>query len=186
MREHEHERRPPEPQPRRPEPPRPLDGVLALQRSAGNQAVAAMLARQPVAEETRGGGSQRAAPGKATLTGIGPIEILSFGWEASSPTKKQEPRTECTFTSIVGEHSTKLQKALLEGKVMDVEVEIGSLKVKLLKAVIVSYSIGSESGGDEPTEQWSLSADSVVFGDGSGGGGGGGTGSQWDLGGPGG
>ena len=79
MRHHEHERRPADQlQERAPEPPKPVHNVLALQRTAGNQAVAAMLARQPVAEETTGGADKQQALGKVTLTKIGVIPISSF------------------------------------------------------------------------------------------------------------
>ena len=186
MRHHEHERdrrEGAEPEALPVQRPRPIHNVLALQRSAGNQAVAAMLSRQPVAEETRGGGSEKAAAvGKATLTGIGAIPILSFNMATGGTGKGKTPTSDYSFSSSVGPHSSKLQEALLQGKVIDAEVEVKSFKVKLLKAMLVSYS--TSSGEGELTETWTLSADSIRVGEDSDGGGGrGGGGGSWDLGG---
>ena len=72
------DRREPEAQPLRPD---AAEGVLALQRSAGNQAVGAMLARSPDGGTPKAPDKKpetpAAAGARATLPGIGTIAIQS-------------------------------------------------------------------------------------------------------------
>jgi type VI protein secretion system component Hcp len=135
--------------------------LLALQRSAGNRAVGAVLARAP---DTKEKPKAPAATGyAATLPGIGTIELqsLSFGSDRTSPggggggDRDQSPR-EMTFSSKVGEHSTKLQQALGDGRAMDVVVTMpGGVKLTLKGAIVSSYSAGAGGGGDT-LETWTL------------------------------
>jgi hypothetical protein len=178
MRSHEHERRHETERPERaPEPPRAGLDVLALQRSAGNQAVAAMLARQPVAEETKGGTEKQAGIGTVTLAGIGVIPIISFG---SGDRGTGAPTTEYTFTSHVGPHSTKLIQAFSKATPMDGEVDVQGFKLKLSKAMVSSYRTVESQG--ETVETWTVIPESAHVDDGSGGGGGGGGNDRppWD------
>ena len=182
MRHHEHERRSADrPDERAPERPKPIHNVLALQRSVGNQAVAAMLAREPVAEEAKTGGEEEKAYGKATLAAIGAIPILSFTMGVSSPDSKTQQR-DFQFTSRVGGHSDRLMGALVAGSVHDAEVDIGGgrMKLKMEKAMVSSYQISGDAGS-KPLEYWTLVPGANRIDDGSGGGGGGGG--SWDDGG---
>jgi hypothetical protein len=170
MRRHERDRREEaEPEVLPVQRPRPIHNVLALQRSAGNQAVAAMLARDPIAEETKGGGKKETAVGHVKLAGIGQIEVSSFTVGGSSG-----KATEYTFTSAVGSHSAKLIQAMIDGKAVDAEIDVQGMKLKLTKVHISSYSSTSVEG--EPLETFTLMPQTSRLDDGSGGGGGGGSG----------
>ncbi len=180
MRHHEHERERRENAEPEAQRPRPIHNVLALQRSAGNQAVAAMLARDPIAEETKGGGQKEAAVGHVKLAGIGVIEVSSFTVGGSSG-----KATEYTFTSTVGSHSAKLIQALIDGKAVDAEIDVQGMKLKLTKVLVSSYSTTNVEG--QPQETFSLMPQTSRLDDGSGGGGsggGGGTGPSWNDEGP--
>jgi len=135
----------------------PALDVLALQRSAGNRAVATMLARDAAPEKM-----DTSATGTATLTKVGVIPLLSFSMGGSPPLGK--PQSEVSFTSKVGPHSDKLMKAFTAGTILDAEVVLTSgFKVKFLKAMIASYSTSSNEG--EPIEHWTLAPTSIVIGD---------------------
>jgi hypothetical protein len=180
MREHERNRRPrSEPEPVEAQRPQPLHNVLALQRSAGNQAVAAMLNRQPVAEETTGGPGKHEEVGTVTLTKIGIIPILSMSM--GSPSGRAHEATDYSFMSAVGEHSARLMDALLNGTIVTAEVDVRGFKLKLTQALVTHYSAGNAQG--EPIEHWALTPRSARTDDGSGGagGGGGGGGGSWNL-----
>ena len=180
MRHHEHERdrrEGAEPEALPVQRPRPIHNVLALQRTAGNQAVATMLARDPIAEETKGGGEKTAAVGHVKLAGIGLIEVSSVSAGGSGG-----KAMEYTFTSAVGPHSAKLIQAMIDGKAVDGEVDVQGMKLKLTKVLVSSYSSTNVHG--EPQETFSLMPQTSRLDDGSGGGGGGGGGGgSWDDGG---
>ena len=88
------------------------DDVLALQRSAGNRAVSAMLAREPAPADAKA----PAAAATATLSGIGTIPLLSVNLDAGrgiqgpvgrgSDRDSQGPR-EIVVTSRQGKHASK-------------------------------------------------------------------------------
>ena len=177
MRHHEHERRPDDRRDERaPERPKPIHNVLALQRTAGNQAVAAMLARQPVAEETTGGTAKQQELGTVKLTKIGVIPILSFTMGSSSG--RGHEATDYSFMSAVGTHSAKLMEALMSGTVVDAEVDVKSFKLKLAEHSSATIRPATQGGAER-----ALVAHAAVrrLDDGSGGGGGGGG--SWDAGG---
>jgi hypothetical protein len=151
------------------------DRVLALQRSAGNQAVSALLARSPdgATEEKDKTESAGASGLRATLPGIGTIPLLSFGSSARGPSvgsgggshgdDKAPTFREMVFSSRVGEHSPKLFKANIDGKPMEVEVIVprgrSTLRLKLKGAIVSNYN--SSGAGDDPTESWTLNFESV-------------------------
>jgi hypothetical protein len=136
------------------------DQVLALQRSAGNQAVSGMLARTPDTKE-------KAATGPTAKVGdIGTIPIESvnldlgrLGGQGGTGTKREEPPKELTLTSRVGKHSAELQKAALDGTAMDVEIRIPHGKTTVVitvkNALISGYHVSGE------TESWQLHAQSI-------------------------
>lgn len=146
----------------------PAGDVLALQRSAGNRAVAALLARdatKPKEEKTPQGTGPR-----VIFPGIGeiPVESFQLAGMRSVPRRgsREEPEEklpkEILFTSKVGEHSDALMRAMVQGDVRNVEVILpqGS-RLKLKGAIVASYNVSS--GGDQPTESWSLSFESMEF-----------------------
>ena len=138
------------------------DQVLALQRSAGNQAVSGMLARTPDTKE-------KAATGPTAEVGeIGTIPIESVNLDVgriagpgTSGTKREEPPKNLTLTSRIGKHSTDLQRAAIDGRAMDVEIRIPHGKTTVVitvkNAIVSSYSSSGES------ESWQLNAQSVSY-----------------------
>jgi hypothetical protein len=157
MREHERDRRASaeEPAALAPAvaPPSHAADVLALQRSAGNQAVGRWLARdEAVAEE--GGTGTRHTPGdwKITISGIGTFEAQSVNWGGTS-----EGAKDVSVSSALGTHSSKLQLALINGKPVTVEiVHKSGLRITVKKGHITQYQV-SGGGGQETMEYWTVS-----------------------------
>jgi hypothetical protein len=141
----------------------PTERLLALQRSAGNRAVSAMLARAPDtavpadAKGTEGSGM------RATLEGIGTIPLLSINIQPGRGMRDEQslPR-EITVTSRYGPHSARLHKAMLDGKAMDVEIVMqgrgATVRLSLKAAVVSGYH---PPGGDE-IESWTLDYSSIT------------------------
>jgi hypothetical protein len=145
--------------------PPAADRVLALQRSAGNRAVSALLARSP--DDTKAKDDEKGA--RATLSGIGTIPLLSVsfdvnrtpggrGGEGGAP-----PPREIVFFSKIGEHSAKLTQAVIDGRPMEVEVILpgggSTLRLKLKGAIVSSYSTSGDR--DDATETWVLNFQSL-------------------------
>ena len=147
-----------------PERPQPVEQLFALQRSAGNRAVSAMLARAPdTAVPTDDKGAKAPSGPQATLSGIGTIALMSINLEAGRGAggggggERDTPR-EIVVTSRQGPHSTKLHKAALDGNAMDVVIILprGATTVRLsLKGAIVSSYRPTNSEG-EALESWTL------------------------------
>ena len=66
---------------------------------------------------------------------------------------------ELFFTSRVGEHSSALSRALIDGKPMDVEVILPRMRLRLTGAVVSSYTTSGSDGN--PTEAWTLNFESL-------------------------
>lgn len=139
------------------------DRLLALQRSAGNHAVGALLARSPDGAPVKE--KEKATSGaQATLSGIGTIPLTSVSFGAGRPVtrrrdrEEEPPVQEITLTSKVGEHSAKLQRASIEGGAMAVEVTLtrgsSTFRIKLEGALVSSYTTSGAEG--EAIESWSL------------------------------
>ena len=168
------DRREPVVQPLRPE---AAEGVLALQRGAGNQAVSALLARSPDGGKPQAPDKKPEAPAaagaRATLPGIGTIAIQSApalpvgragrvdGGAGSGSGRVHVQDVTCM--SKIGEHSAKLMRATLDGKPMDVEIVLprgkGLLRIKLAGAIVSSYN--TSAGGPDATESWTLNFQSI-------------------------
>jgi hypothetical protein len=152
MRAHERrrtEQSEPERSERAPErPPAGLD-VLALQRSAGNHAVSALLARQPTDTE-------EAAPAKATLTRVGVIPLDSFSQNLSGPRQIETGEPSINCVSKVGGHSGKLQTFNVNGETFDAELEHlkSGFKLNRTNAHVSSYSVSNHEG--VPYEHWTI------------------------------
>jgi type VI protein secretion system component Hcp len=146
--------------------------LLALQRSAGNRAVAAMLARDTKAPPKPK--ADKAAPPKPTgphvmIEGIGVIPLESFQWGShhgpGGHGGGQPQVTEMQFSSKIGPHSNDLFRATLSGEAHDAEIvyptKDGELRIKLKGAMVSSYSMSGE--GKDAMESWSLNFTAVEF-----------------------
>lgn len=140
----------------------PADDVLALQRSAGNQAVSAMLARAPAPKEKEGAAAGPTAKGKS----IGTIPLGSVNFDTArllgTGSKNHELPKELALSSRLGKHSADLARANAEGTPLgDIEIRIphGTKTVVLTvtNAVISSYQVSGE------TESWSLNGSAITF-----------------------
>jgi hypothetical protein len=136
----------------------------ALQRSAGNRSLSALLARDPdpPKQDSKSGSS-----GLAVVPEVGTIPLLSVSFGASRSVATggsagggsgRPSIREISVVSRVGEHSPKLMQALTGGKPGTVEIVTANLSLTLKGAMVSSYSAGS--AGAEPTESWSLNFDS--------------------------
>jgi type VI protein secretion system component Hcp len=154
--------------------PLPVAGsgrVLALQRSVGNRSLSARLARDPdtPVPEEKATPMSAGGTGVVTLGDVGaiPVSSATLGSTQEQPAHmggggsagKSNPR-EMSFTSSVGDHSTKLFKALTDGTVMPGDVAVAAFHLTLTDAIVSRYST---SGGEIPTESWSLGFASVAF-----------------------
>src|SRR5215203_2642442 len=151
----------------------PVEELLALQRTAGNQAVSALLARSPEGAVPTDEKGAKAAGRRATLPGIGTIPLLSVnldpnrvggaGGGRGGSVGREETRlpSELVVSSKVGKHTAALSKALLDGKAMDVEIVMPSdkavVRLSLKGALVSSYSVSGE------TESWALTFSSISF-----------------------
>jgi hypothetical protein len=133
--------------------------MIALQRTVGNHAVAAMLAREAAPK-------QEPAHAIAIIEGLGtvPLESVSLGEEHKGGSREKPITTrEVSVMSKQGAHSSALQRASVDGQVFEVELLIGDkLRVKLHKAMISTFSM-SGHGGEGPMDSWSLNAESIEF-----------------------
>jgi len=154
--------------------PTPAAGLLAVQRSAGNRAVASLLAR----DATPTAPTQQRVK-YVTMPGIGDIPIESVqsavsqggrgaGRPETDPGKGKSKPREVVLTSLVGDHSAELVRANLEGTEFDpAEIVLTKdgkpyLRIKLAKAMVSSYSVAG-GHGDRPTESWTLTAEEITF-----------------------
>ena len=99
-------------------PPQPARRVHSLQRSAGNRAVSALLAREPDDATPADARKPESGIGAVTLAGVGTIAIISMslgperrpsGVGGGGTTGDRDTKTQsASFTSRVGDHSAKL------------------------------------------------------------------------------
>ena len=155
------------------------DRVLALQSTAGNRAVAAMLAREPdapVQADAKGAPKDKppAAPSgpHIVLGGIGAIALE--GWSMATPRapggggtgrdrdRDAPPPQEFQITTRAGAHSSELMRAATQGKAMDGEFVLQrGMKIILKGAMITSYNV---SGSDkDQIEVWTINVSSAEF-----------------------
>jgi hypothetical protein len=109
--------------------------VLALQRTAGNRAVNALLARQPVETTTEAATTEADRQMRAVLAGVGTIALLSYSVGGDDRYRTHDVH----FMSEQGDHSAKLAQAAIDGSAMDVDVRAGR----------------------RPTESWTLNYESI-------------------------
>jgi type VI protein secretion system component Hcp len=170
-RDHEHETRRSQEAPERG--PEPIAAeLLALQRSAGNRAVAAMLARDtktpPKPKEDKAAPPKPTGP-HVTIEGIGVISLESFQWgshQGAGGHGGGRPQvTEMQLSSKLGPHSNDLFRATLSGEPHDAEIvyltKDGELRVKFQGAIVSSYS--TSGAGKDAMESWTLNFTGVEF-----------------------
>ncbi len=143
------------------------DRVLALQSTAGNRAVAAMLAREPdapVQADAKGAPKDKppAPPSgpHVVLGGIGAIALEGFsmagrqtpggGGRGQGRERDRPPPQEFQLTTRAGSHSSDLMRAATNGKGMDGEIVLkGGVKIILKGAMVTSYNVsGSDKDAD--------------------------------------
>ena len=144
----------------------PADDVLALQRSAGNQAVSAILARAPADKDKE---KEAAATGPtATVASIGTIPLNSVGIDVgrlaggAGGAKQRELPREVSLSSQLGRHSAELARAAASGTPLgDVEIRIPRGKTTVVltvkNAMVSDYRTSGES------ESWQITGDSIAF-----------------------
>ena len=152
MREHERDRRAHAEEPAQPAPavqPRALD-VVALQRSAGNQAVSRWLARE---EEGGTGTRDRETDWKVKVSKVGSIDASSVSWSMTGPGGIRD----LSVVNEPGAHTVKLQTAMVSGTPVNVDVAHKTgFKHSVKNGVISSYSF-SGGGGQAAMESWTVS-----------------------------
>ena len=130
----------------------PTDAVLALQRTAGNRAVAQMLARAPAA---------KGATGTIQIGGVGTIKVS--GGNLAAWTEKGAVLDTVDVSSEKGRHSGKLEKHAEAGTKTDVTVNIspaqkegeeldvgGGTKLEIKDAAVAGYA------AEDGVETWRL------------------------------
>jgi hypothetical protein len=148
----------------------PVQRVLALQRTIGNRAVGAILARDSLPTDTKS--PAKASELSVTLDGLGPIPLSSLQFGMSRPpghmggggskSPRETSRVNASLTSTIGEHSVKLFQALVSGQVFKtVVIERGVMRITLTDAMLSTYSTSGES---DPAhgESWTLDYVSIA------------------------
>jgi hypothetical protein len=134
--------------------------MLALQRTAGNRAVAAMLAREAAPK-------QEPAPAVAFIGGLGSVPLVSLALGTQHKGGDREhPSTSRDIPVMAkqGEFSSALALASQRGDVFEVELFVGDkVRIKLHKAMIASFSTADGHGGDGPMDSWTFNAESMEF-----------------------
>jgi type VI protein secretion system component Hcp len=158
--------------------------VLQLQRSAGNRAVAALVARDTPKTKAPPPKKPEKPPPKQTYVKIEgmdaiPVESVQFGAH-SRPSRqdreKSEPSppafSEIVITSLLGDHSNALVKMSLWGEPSSAEIVFVKgadgqpyMKLKLTKALISSYNVSGHGGSPDghPMESWTLNAEKIEY-----------------------
>jgi hypothetical protein len=134
--------------------------MIALQRTVGNHAVAAMLAREAKPKEPE------PSHGLAIVSGIGTIPLVAVGLgEQRKSGDREHPATsqEIAVMSKQGDFSSALALANQRGDVFEVELFVGDkVRLKLHKAMISAFQVNGH-GGDGPVDSWTLNAESIEF-----------------------
>ena len=158
--------------------------VLQLQRTAGNRAVAALVARDTPKTKAPPPKAPEKPPPKQSYVKLGdmdpiPIESAQLGSARQMPRRDPEKDapaapafSEVTVTSFQGDHSSQLYKQALGGEPFSAEIVFIKradgqpyLKIKLTNALITSYNLSGHGGGPDtkPMESWTLSAEKIEY-----------------------
>ena len=130
----------------------PGNGVLELQRSVGNRAVAERI---EVARDKAGDGGPDATKEKTlTLAGLSkPIQILSYSMPTNTARKpgsgdnNKSQIHELTITAKFDEVAVELQRAEIEGRSLgDGDLELGYMRIHMTGVYVSSVQISSGDG----------------------------------------
>lgn len=143
--------------------------LLALQRTAGNRAVTAMLGRDAKAPPKPK--DDKAAPAKpagpyAAIEGVGVVPLESFQWGTRGPGGRGRALvTEVHLSSRTGLHSNELFRAALSGEAHDAEIvyptKDGDIRIQLKGAMVSSYTVSGE--GKDALESWTLNFTGIEY-----------------------
>jgi hypothetical protein len=138
----------------RPPEPSPADAVLDLQRSAGNRAVGAMLARQPAPTAPKSS-RERAATMTAGLgEKLGVIPIDSFSWGQSGPPPIASDGATRGYTEVTVNYgpnpiAAEIARAAMEGdNIGDAFVSTQTMTVDFDDVVLTDYRQHGEGTPD--------------------------------------
>ena len=149
MRRHEHDeprREDRDPQAREAE-PQPAEGVLELQRSAGNRAVSALLGRQPAPTPTDSGAKSRAATSTLGLgdeLGVIPLDSASLG-QADQDGNVHD----LNVTFVNNPAVAKIQQAMLSGKTIPEGFYSSTSMKLLLKSIVITSMTFQDHEGEQ-------------------------------------
>ena len=157
----------------------PEHALLELQRTAGNRAVGAMLARDITTAEPADASKQAAPSGPHVLVpGIGVVPVESFsltvGRQQPPPKDTEEapkkdkdkkdkdlPGGDVTFTSKVDVHSSDLYRWFLDGRQKDIVIVVpkgeATMRITLKGALISAF----QHSGDN--ESWTVNCTAMSF-----------------------
>jgi len=149
----------------RPErPPTPAEAILSLQRSAGNRAVGALLARAP--EEGASAEPEAAskdAGARCTISGVAPMELASYSVgpefdRAPGGAGGPPPPLLISATTKQGKHTPGLMQAVANATRHTVELVDRGMSWAGKEGLLVSYqTLGGP--GPEPYESWEVRID---------------------------
>jgi len=162
----------------------PQHALLELQRTAGNRAVGAMLARDTTTAEPADAKKQAVPSGPHVIVpGIGAIPVESFSLSVAKqgpgggPDTEERPKKDkgkqddelpggdVSFTSKQGEHSSELFRWSHQGPAKDLVIVVPKgetvVRITLKNALITSFNLSS--GGDADYESWTVNCTAMTF-----------------------
>lgn len=118
------------------------EALIALQRQAGNRAVAGLLARDPTA-----GPAAEPAKGSALTLDmgepIGSVPVLSASWARAG-------QGELVITCPMGDYAAKIMEAAAKGKVIAVVVLASpTVRSTMYEVVVSSYQVAGRDGASD-------------------------------------
>jgi hypothetical protein len=164
----------------------PEHALLQLQRTAGNRAVGAMLARDTTTAEPADAKKEAAPSGPHVIVpGVGTIPIESFSLSlvkrrpppgrdtseegpSDDKGKKDEdlPGGDVSFMSLQGKHSPELFRWSMAGEAKDLVVVVpkGTTTTRVtLKGCLVTVYTTDPGHGSSPVESWMVNCTAMRF-----------------------
>ena len=138
-------------------------GVLALQRSAGNRAVAARLLVARDGTVPVDAGTKSAT---LSLDDLGAFEIEGFRWGTGAPGARDDVHEVVVTARIgkLGKRASTLKKAAVDGRRFDhADLVQGAVVIHLRDVYISGYETGS--GSDDAIVTFTLNFGSIHYGD---------------------
>jgi hypothetical protein len=156
----------------KPRAPAPAEQVLALQRTVGNRAVSAMIARdaKPGQAEPKDAAPKGGSRATIELAELGKLPLLSYSSGAhQGPTGGSgvdKASKDMTLTTKVGQHSAKLMEAAAKGKPFDSAVIDAGFMVIHMKEVFITGVQVSGGGGEKDAdalETWTINYGAIEW-----------------------